>query len=176
LNVGIHHQIRIAKIPVAVCVAVWGLALTGCSAAPAGAAYDSLAIGPVRTGANAQNFPPFPVPAKWTGADGADYTMVIKAKTGTKKRKFSVVPTSSLVFWLGCIGKGTARIVSPKISLNWSVPCGSGTNPAGITFTPPSAAVGTKVKVEVTSPPDTRWVFRADAKGVPHKRHNKSPR
>jgi hypothetical protein len=176
LNVGIHHQIRIAKIPMAVCLAVSGLALTGCSAAPAGATYDSPPIGPVRTGASAKNFPPFPMPATWTGAGGADYTMVIKAKTSTAPRKFSLTATSSLVFWLGCIGAGTARLVSPAIDLSWGVPCGHRGDPAGITFTPPRTAVGTRVKVEVASPPDTRWVFRADAKGVPRKSHNKSLR
>jgi hypothetical protein len=90
--------------------------------------------------------------------------MVLKAKTGTKPRKFSVTVTSSMVFWLGCIGTGTARIVSPPLRLNWGIPCGTGQDPAGIAYVPPKAAVGKTVKVEVTSPARTRWEFRVDAK------------
>lgn len=178
MNVGIHHQIRIAKISIAICLVGSGLALAGCSAAPAGATYDSPAVGPVRTGAAAVNFAPFPVPSKWTGAGGSDYTAITKAKTGTTPREFTLTAASSLVFWLGCIGTGsntgpvtgTARLVGPSIGLNWSVPCGSGGYPAGVTFTPPPATVGTSVKVEVTSPPGTRWEFRADGKDDPGKK------
>jgi hypothetical protein len=175
LNVGIHRPLGIAKVPVAACLARSFLALAGtvlaagCSAAPAGAAGDSPPIGPVRTGTAALNFPPFPMPAKWAGAGGARYTMIVKAKTSAVPRKFSFTPKASLELWLGCIGTGTARLVSPAMSLNWDVPCGSSADPTGLTFTPPSAVLGTSVKVLVTSPEHTRWVFRVDERSVSHK-------
>jgi hypothetical protein len=169
--VRIHRPHRSAKIPLAACLAASGLALAaGCSAAPAGAADDSPAIGPVKTGAAAAKFAPFPVPTKWAGAGGKDYTAAVKAKTGTTPRKFSLTAAPSLVFWLSCIGTGTARLTSPAISLNWGIPCGSGDDPSGITITPPRAAQGTSVKVEVTSPPNTRWEVRIDARDTPHKK------
>lgn len=165
----IHHPLRTGKTSLAACLAAvclttGGLALTaGCSAAPAGAAGNSPAIGPVRTGTTGlANFPPFPVPAKWAGAGGKDYTMVVKAKTGTKPRKFGFTATSSVVFWLNCIGKGTARLTSPAMRVNWGVPCGTGAHPGGITVTTPRAAAGTLVKALVTSPPGTRWEIRVD--------------
>lgn len=166
----IHHPLRTGKTSLAACLAAvclttGGLALTaGCSAAPAGAISNSPAIGPVRTGAAAEKFAQFPVPSKWPGERGKDYTMVVKPKTGTTPRKFGFAATSSVVFWLNCIGTGTARLSSPAIRLNWGVPCGTGADPAGITVTPPHASQGTKVKVLVTSPPGTRWEIRVDVR------------
>lgn len=167
---GIHRPLRNAKIPVAVCLALSGTALAaGCSAAPAGADHDSPPIGPVRTGTAALNFPPFPMPAKWAGPGGARYTMIVKPKTSAVPRKFSFTPKASLELWLGCIGTGIARLVSPAMSLNWEVPCGSSPDPTGLTFTPPASALDRSVKVLVTSPAQTRWVFRVDQKSVPAK-------
>jgi|SRR6185437_2692395 hypothetical protein len=152
----------------AVCLTAGGLGLTaGCSAAPAGATSNSPVLGPVRTGAAAEEFAQFPVPSKWPGEQGKDYTMVVKPKTGTVPRKFGFTATSSVVFWLNCIGTGTARLSSPAVNLNWGVPCGTGADPAGITVTPPRAAQGTAVKVLVTSPPGTHWEIRVDARLTP---------
>ena len=170
----IHHPLRTGKTShaaslAAACLAAGGAALTaGCSAAPAGAVSNSAAIGPVRTTTTGlANFPPFPVPAKWAGAGGKDYEMVVKAKTGTKRHVFSFTATSSVVFWLNCIGKGTARLTSPAMHVNWGVPCGTGANPGGITVTTPPAAQGALVKAQVTSPPGTRCEIRVDVKPAP---------
>src|SRR6185437_8953474 len=111
----------------AVCLTAGGLGLTaGCSAAPAGATSNSPVLGPVRTGAAAEEFAQFPVPSKWPGEQGKDYTMVVKPKTGTVPRKFGFTATSSVVFWLNCTGPGPARLSSPAVNLNWGVPCGTG--------------------------------------------------
>lgn len=170
----IHHPLRTGKPSLAVCLAAaclttGGLALTaGCSAAPAGAINNSPPIGPVKTTTTGlANFPPFPVPTKWAGADGKDYVMVVKAKTGTKRHVFSFKATSSVVFWLNCIGKGTARLTSPAMRVNWGVPCGTGVNPGGITVTTPHAAQGALVKAQVISPPGTRWEIRVDVRPAP---------
>lgn len=161
---GTHGQLRSAKIPLAVCVAVSGLALAGCSAATAGAAGATPSASPAGTGAQTPNFAPFPIPPTWSGGTGSDYTMAFRTVTGTTPREFSVTATSSLVFWLGCIGTGSARIVSAPLKLNWSVPCVSGNSdgPTGITLIPPRAAVGTAVQVKVTASPGSRWEFRVD--------------
>lgn len=167
----IQHPPRTGKTSLAarlaaVCLTTGGLALTaGCSAAPAGAISNSPPIGPVRTSATGlANFPPFPVPPKWAGAGGKDYLMVVKAKTGTKPHRFSFTATSSVVFWLNCIGEGAARLTSPAMRVNWSVPCGTGAHPGGITVTTPRAVRGALVKALVTSPPGTRWEVRADVR------------
>jgi len=173
LNVRIHRQLRTGKTSLtaclaAVCLTTGGLALTaGCSAAPADAINNSPAIGPVRTGTELTNFAQFPVSAKWAGEGGKDYTMVVKAKTGMAPRKFTFTAASSMVFWLNCIGTGTARIVSPAMRVNWGVPCGNGADPAGITVAAPRAVRGAQVKVLVTSPPGTRWEIRVDARLIP---------
>jgi hypothetical protein len=145
------------------CLGLSGLALAaGCGAAPAGATADSAAIGPVRTGAGAQNFAPFPVPASWNGEDDVVYHMVVKAKSGTVPRKFGITVKPSVVFWLNCIGTGTAQLTSPAISLKWGIPCGSGDDPAGITFRPARAIQGKSVKILVTAPAGSRWEIRID--------------
>jgi hypothetical protein len=141
-----------------------GLVLAaGCSVAPPGATSDSPAIGLVRTGAAAKNFAPFPVATRWNGLDNVDYVQVVKAKTGTKPREFGVTAKSSLVFWLSCIGTGTAHLTSPAINLKWGVPCGNGADPQGLTFRPPQAAQDKSVKVLVTASAGARWEVRIDA-------------
>ncbi len=87
----------------------------------AGATVDSAAIGPSRTGAGAKNFAPFPVPASWVGQDNVTYKLVVKGKTGTAPREFGFIAKSSMVFWLNCIGTGSAHIASPAIGLKWGI-------------------------------------------------------
>jgi hypothetical protein len=161
-SVRIHHPLR---IPVTAGLALCALALAlaaGCGVAPAGATVSSPAIGPVRTGAGAQNFAPFPVPALWNGQDDVAYVMTVKAKSGTTPRKFTVTVKPSLVFWLNCIGDGSARLTSPVIGLKWGIPCGNGADPEGLTFAPPPAAQGKPVKVLVTASAGGRWEVRVD--------------
>lgn len=143
--------------------ALSGLALAaGCSAAPAGATANSPAIGPVRTGAAARNFAPFPVPAQWNGEDDVLYAMAVKSTSGTTPRKFAVTVKPSMVFWLNCIGVGDARLTSPVIGLKWGIPCGNGADPQAITVAPPPAAQGKPVKVLVTASAGARWEVRVD--------------
>jgi len=99
---------------------------------------------------------------KWNGLDNVDYVMAVKAKTGTNPREFAVTAKSSLVFWLSCIGTGTVRLTSPAIKLNWGIPCGNGADPEGLTYSPPRATVGKKIKVLVTAPAGARWEVRID--------------
>ena len=157
----IHHPLRIT---LTASLGLSGLALAaGCSVAPAGATANSPAIGPVRTGTAAKNFAPFPVPASWNGQDEVAYIIAVKAKTGTKPRKFGITAKPSLVFWLNCIGTGSAHLTSPAIKLKWGIPCGNGADPEGITFRPPHAAQGKQVKVLVTASAGARWAVRIDA-------------
>ena len=161
MNVPIHHPLRITLTAF---LGLSGLALAaGCSVAPAGATANSPAIGPVRTGTAAKNFAPFPVPASWNGQDEVAYIIAVKAKTGTKPRKFGITAKPSLVFWLNCIGTGSAHLTSPAIKLKWGIPCGNGADPEGITFRPPHAAQGKQVKVLVTASAGARWAVRIDA-------------
>ena len=160
MNVQIHHPLRTS---LTVSLAVSGLALAaGCSVAPAGATVNSPAIGPVRSGTGAKNFPPFPVPTSWSGQDSVVYEMVVKAKTGTAPREFGVKTTSSMVFWLNCIGSGSAHLTSPAIGLKWGMRCGNGDDPAGLTFRVPRAAQGKKVIALVAVSAGSRWEVRID--------------
>jgi hypothetical protein len=159
--VRIHHPLRTS---LTAGLGLSGLVLAaGCSVAPAGATSNSAAIGPVRTGAGAKNFAPFPVPTRWNGLDNVDYVIVVKAKTGTKPREFGFTAKPSMVFWLSCIGAGTAHLTSPAIGLKWGVPCGNGADPQGLTYGPPHAAQGKSVKALVTAPAGARWEVRIDA-------------
>ncbi|HEY1822073.1 MAG TPA: hypothetical protein VGG83_19285 [Trebonia sp.] len=156
----IRHPLRAS---LTACLGLSGLALAaGCSVAPAGAAANSPEVGPVRTGAAAQEFAAFPVAARWNGLDNTDYVVAAGAKTGTKPHVFAVTARSSLVFWLNCIGAGTARLTSPAVNLKWGVPCGNGDDPQGITFRPPRATEGKLIKVLVTVPAGARWEVRID--------------
>jgi hypothetical protein len=160
MNGLIHHPLRKT---LAAGAALSGLALAaGCSVAPAGATVDSAAIGPVRTGAGAKNFAPFPVPASWSGQENVTYAMVVKAKTGTAPREFGFTAKSSMVFWLNCIGTGSVHLTSPAIGLKWGLKCGNGADPAGLTVRPPRAAQGKKVIALVTVSAGSRWEVRID--------------
>jgi hypothetical protein len=130
----------------------------------AGASSASAPAASVSTGPQEPSFAAFPVPATWSGGSGTDYTEIFGTVSKATPREFSFTVTSSLVFWLACIGTGTASIVSPALHLNWGVPCDSGTgvDPTGITFIPPRATVGTLVEVEVTSLPGSPFEFRVD--------------
>ena len=162
----IHHSLG-ASLTVG--LGLSGLVLAaGCSAAPPGATSDSPAIGPVRAGAAAKTFTSFPVSASWNGLDNAKYAVVAGAKTGTKPREFGFTAKRSMVFWLSCIGTGTASLTSPAIGLKWGVPCGDGADPQGLTYGPPAAAQGKPAKVLVTAPAGARWEVRVDAEVPDH--------
>jgi hypothetical protein len=151
------------RASLAACLGVAGLVLVaGCGTAPAGAAGDSPAIGPVRA-MSATNFAPFAVPTVWDGYNNVQYTMVLKAVTGARPREFHITVGSDMMFWLSCIGTGTAMVISEDMGLNWGVACGTGDDPSGIDFRPRGAVVGSKVKVLVTAPPGARWEIRIDA-------------
>ncbi len=149
-------------------LAAAGLAVTaGCSVAPPGAAGTSPAIGPVRTGAAAANFGAFPVPAIWNGKDFRFYEALVKAKVSKKPHNFRIIAHADLVFWLSCIGPGTAQFTSPALRFHWSVPCGNGADPAAVNFSPRAAAVGHAVDVLVTASPGARWEARIDIPAPP---------
>lgn len=116
----------------------------------------------MRTGAAAKNFAAFPVAAVWNGQDAVVYRVAVNPKSGTTPRKFTITVKSSVVFWLGCIGAGTARLTSPAIGLDWGIPCGNGGDPVGINFRPPHATLGKQVKVLVTASAGSRWEVRID--------------
>jgi hypothetical protein len=169
MTVRIHTPPRAAQLRVspvraslAACLGVAGLVLVaGCGTAPAGAAGDSPAIGPVRA-MSATNFAPFAVPTVWNGYNNTQYTVVLKAVTGARPREFHITVGSDMVFWLSCIGTGTARVISAEMGLNWGVACGTGDDPSGIDFRPRGAVVGSKVKALVTAPAGGRWEIRID--------------
>jgi hypothetical protein len=139
----------------------------GCSAAPPGAAGNSPAIGPVRTGAATKDFVPFQVPAIWNGKDYRFYETLVEPKTGTKTHNFRLVAHADMVFWLSCIGAGTAQYNSPGLRFHWSVPCGSGADPAAVNFSPRAAAVGHAVDIFLTASPGARWEARIDIPAPP---------
>jgi hypothetical protein len=160
MNVRIQLPLR-NSLAACLCLAAVVLA-AGCSAAPPGATRTSPAVGPVQRHKDVTDFPPFPVPNTYNGLGNNVYTMVQKAKTGTAPGGFHVTVKTSMVFWLNCIGKGTALVSSPGIALKWSVPCGDGGTPAGITFRPQASAVGHVAFVLVSSTRASKWEFRID--------------
>jgi hypothetical protein len=160
MNVRIQPPLR-NSLAACLCLAAVLLA-AGCSAAPPGATRTSPAVGPVQRHKDVTDFPPFPVPDTYNGLGNNVYTMVQKAKTGTAPGGFHVTVKPDMVFWLNCIGKGTALVSSPGISLKWSVPCGDGGTPAGITFRPKASAVGHVAFVLVTATRASKWEVRID--------------
>jgi len=142
------------------------LLAAGCSVAPPGATRNSPAIGPTQRGST-PNFHPFPQPATYNGLDNSVYTMVQKATTGTAPGGFHFTVKPSMVFWLNCIGRGTATLSSPGIGLKWSVPCNDGSSPGGITFRPKASAVGHVAFMLVTTTRGSKWEVRID-EGAPH--------
>ena len=151
-----------ARASLAACLGVAGLVLVaGCGTAPPGAAGNSPAIGPLRAVA-ATNFAPFAVPTAWNGNNNTVYKTLLKAVTGLKPREFHITVGSDMVFWLSCLGKGTARVSNAEMGLNWSVACGTGDDPSAVDFSPTGAVVGSKVKLLVTATPGARWEIRID--------------
>jgi hypothetical protein len=160
MNVRIQSPLR-NSLAACLCLAA-ALLAAGCSAAPPGATYKSRVVGPVVRHGNNVDFAPFPVPDTYYGLDNNVYRMVQKAQTGTALGGFHVTVRINMVFWLNCIGKGTATASSPGIDLKWSVPCGDGTSPDGITFRPKGSAVGHVAFVLVNATRDSKWEFRVD--------------
>jgi len=160
MNVRIQLPLR-NSLAACLCLAAVLLA-AGCSVAPPGATHLSSAIGPTRQ-IGSTDFAPFPVPAVYNGLDNSVYRQVQKPKTGSAPGGFHFTVQPAMVFWLNCIGKGTALVSSPGIGLKWSVPCGDGTSPGGITFRPKASAVGHLAFVLVSTTRESRWEFRIDA-------------
>jgi len=164
VNVRIQLPLR-HSLAACLCLAAVLLA-AGCSVAPPGATRNSPAIGPVQRHPELTDFPPFPVPATYNGLGNSVYTMVQKAKTGTAPGGFHFTVRPSMVFWLNCIGRGTATLSSPGIDLDWTVPCNDGSSPGGITFRPKASAVGHIAMVLVTATRASKWEIRID-EGAP---------
>jgi hypothetical protein len=164
MNVRVHPLLRNALAACLCLTAV--LPAAGCSAAPPGAVYNSSVVGPAPRHYTATtaptDFASFPQPATYNGLGNSVYTQVQKPATGTKPGGFHVTVKPSMVFWLNCIGKGAATLSSPGIDLKWSVPCGDGTSPAGITFRPKASAVGHVAFVVASATRDSKWEVRID--------------
>ena len=139
------------------------LLTAGCSAAPAGATANSPAVG--QTGAaTPSDFPPFQVPATWSGYHSTGYRQVQKAVTGKKPRNLHITVGRDLVFWLGCLGTGNATLKSPGLGLDWSIRCGTRPDPQSVNFSPTTGiSAGRKVLVLVTATPGACWEVRVDA-------------
>jgi hypothetical protein len=160
MTVRIQHPLR-NSLAACLCLAAVLLA-AGCSAAPPGATRDSPAVGPVQRHKGITDFVPFQVPATYNGLGNNVYTQVYKATTGTAPGGFHFTVKTSMAFWLNCIGRGTALLSSPGIDLKWSVPCGDGGSPSGITFRPKASAVGHVAFVLVTTTRGSKWEVRID--------------
>jgi hypothetical protein len=160
MNVRIQSPLR-NSLAACLCLAAVLLA-AGCSAAPPDALYHSSVVGPVERHGDVTDFAPFPVPATYNGLGNNVYTMVQKAKTGVAPGGFHVTVKPDMVFWLNCIGRGTALVSSPGIALKWSVPCNDGSSPRGINFAPKASAVGHVAFVLVTSTRGSKWEIRID--------------
>lgn len=141
------------------------LLVAGCSAAPAGAATGSPAVG--QTGAaTPSDFPPFQVPATWSGYKNTAYRQIQKAATGKKPRNLHITAGPDLVFWLGCLGAGSATLKSKSLGLHWSIRCGTRFDPQSVNFSPTTAiTAGRAVLVLVSATPGARWEVRVDAPG-----------
>ena len=164
MNVRIQLPLR-NSLAACLCLAAVLLA-AGCSAAPPGARYNSPAVGPVPSHYTATaaptDFASFPQPTTYNGLGNSVYTQVQKPQTGTAPGGFHFTVKPDMVFWLNCIGRGTAQMSSPGIGLKWSVACGDGGSPAAITFRPKASAVGHVAFVLVTATRGSKWEFRID--------------
>jgi hypothetical protein len=158
--VRIHPPLR-GSLAACLCLAVVLLA-AGCSAAPPGATRNSAAVGPVPSPGDTTDFASFQVPATYNGLGNTVYTQVQKPQTGTAPGGFHVKVRTDMVFWLNCIGKGTAQMSSPGIGLNWSVPCDDGSSPKAINFRAKASAVGHMAFVVVSATRGSKWEFRID--------------
>lgn len=160
MNVRMQLPLR-NSLAACLCLAAVLLA-AGCSAAPPGATRTSPAVGPVQRHKGVTNFVVFPVPDTYNGFGNNVYTQVFKATTGTGPGGFHFTVKTSMVFWLNCIGKGTATLSSPGIGLKWSVTCGDGGTPASITFSAKASAVGHRAFAVVSTTRGSKWEVRID--------------
>ena len=164
MNVRIQLPLR-NSLAVCLCLAAV-LVAAGCSVAPPGAAYNSPAVGPVPRHYKATTAPtgfaPFPVPDVYNGLANNVYTVIHKATTGTAPGGFHVTLKPSMVFWLNCMGKGTATLSSPGIGLHWTVSCDHGGSPGGINFSPQASQVGHVAFVLVSATRQSKWEVRID--------------
>ena len=170
MNVRIQPPLRnslAARLCLAIVLLAAGLLAAGCSAAPPGATRTSTAVGPIQRHPHETDFPPFQVPATYNGLDDNVYTQVDKARTGVAPGGFHVTVRPTMVFWLNCIGKGTATLSSPGIDLQWTIPCSDGTSPSGVTFRPKGSALGKTATVLVTATRNSHWEIRIDV-AAPH--------
>jgi hypothetical protein len=104
------------------------------------------------------------VPATWSGYRNTVYREIQKAVTGKKPRNLHITAGPDPVFWLACLGTGRAKLKSPSLGLDWSIPCGSRLDPQSINFSPTTGvAAGRKVLVLVTATSGARWEVRVDA-------------
>ena len=160
----IHPPFR-HSLAACLCLAAVLLA-AGCSAAPPGARYNSPAVGPVpkhyTATAAPTNFASFPVPETYNALGNNVYRQVQKPQTGTAPGGFHVKVRPDMVFWLNCMGRGTALVSSPGIGLKWSVPCDDGISPKGINFRAKASAVGHMAFVVVSATRGSKWEFRID--------------
>jgi hypothetical protein len=132
------------------------------SASPPPPTANSPAIGPTGA-ATPSNFPPFQVPATWSGYRNTAYRQIQKAVTGTKPRNLHIPAGPDMVFWLGCLGAGRAKLKSPSLGLAWSINCGTRLDPQSINFSPTTGiSAGREVLVLVAATPGARWVVRVD--------------
>ena len=161
-------------------VAVTGLAglvglagvagLAGLAGLTAGCGTDTaIAADPsAHSGQAADQFDPFPEPKTWNLTVGPTYSAILGPLSGDgTKHAFTIAGHSSLVFWLGCLGTGNARLTSPDMTLDWTVECGVDREPAGIDVDPTHAPVGRKVTVDLSIPAGARWSLRIDAPVTP---------
>ena len=141
--------------------------LLGLVGLTAGCGTDTnLAADPsAHSGQAADKFDPFPEPSRWNLTVGPTYSAILGPLSGggTKKKTFTITGAPDLVFWLGCLGTGTARLSSPDMTLDWIVQCGVDREPGGIIVNPTHAPVGKKVTVHLTVPAGDRWSMRIDA-------------
>jgi hypothetical protein len=120
------------------------------------------------SGQAAKQFDAFPEPKTWNGMVGPTYAAILGPLSGGQTKKtFTITGHSNLVFWVGCLGTGTARLSSPDMTLDWKVACGVNREPAGIDVDPTHAPVGKKVTVRLTIPAGDTWSLRIDAPVTP---------
>ena len=140
--------------------------LVGLACLTAGCGTDTaVAADPsAHSGQAANQFDPFPEPKTWNLTVGPTYTAILGPLSGGgAKHAFTITGHSDLVFWLGCLGTGDARLTSPDMTLAWTVECGVNREPAGINVDPTHVPVGKKVTVDLSVPAGARWSLRIDA-------------
>jgi hypothetical protein len=140
--------------------------LLGLAGLTAGCGTDTNpAADPAAPSSQATNrFDPFPEPSTWNLSVGPTYSAILGPLSGGgTKKTFTVTGEPELVFWLGCLGTGTARLSSPDMTLDWIVQCGVNREPGGIIVNPTHAPVGKKITVDLTIPAGDQWSLRIDA-------------